>query len=241
MYARAADRRALIDELKHRLKAAAPGLDEIPFDLPPAPEICFEDLCGLFASTSLDELVITMNVRQAAYLFGLVRRTDAAKVIEVGRQWGGATLVIAAAMRGRGDFWSIEDPRRLDYDVEVLGRKLDTPVEDQVADVCGRLGLRVHVLAGDSRTIELETGEVDVVFIDGDHSYDGAMGDFERFGLRVRTGGAVLFDDAVYDDLSEPKHTADVKRVVADVARRADFRVVKTVKRMVHFERIPAR
>jgi hypothetical protein len=50
----------------------------------------------------------------------------------------------------------------------------------------------------------------------------------------------VLFDDAVFDDLSEPAHTAGVKPVVREVAHRADLRLVKTVKRLVHFERVRA-
>jgi predicted O-methyltransferase YrrM len=76
------------------------------------------------------------------------------------------------------------------------------------------------------------------VFIDGDHSFDAAMSDFERFGMRTRVGGAVLFDDAVFDGFSEPGHTADVKRVVREVARRGDFRLVRSVRRLVHFERV---
>lgn len=231
-------RRVFVDELKERIKAGSPGVDRVPFDLPADGGLEFEHLAGLFSSTCLDEFVITMNLRQSAYLFGLIRRMQCGKVIEIGRQWGGSTLLIAAAMQGRGRFWSIDDPHRLQYDLEVRGRRLARPVEHQVADVCGRLGLQAEILVDDPRKIEVETGEVDLVFIDGDHSFDGAMSDFERFGLRTRVGGAVLFDDAVHDDFSEPSHTADVKRVVREVARRGDFRLARTVKRLVHFERI---
>jgi predicted O-methyltransferase YrrM len=237
-YRNDASRRILVDELKERIKADGPAVEHIPFDLPLEPEIGFEHLMGLFASTCLDELISTMNVRQCAYLFGLIRQMDARRVIEVGRQWGGSTVLIAAALRGRGEFWSIDDPSRLDFDIHVRGRSLPRPIEDQVADLCRRLGLRAHLLVGDSRSIEIDTGPVDLVFIDGDHSYAAARSDFERFGTRVRVGGAVLFDDAVYDDFSEPPHTADVKRVVREVGLRGDFALVKTVKRLVHFERI---
>ena len=230
-------RHVVVDELKECIKSQNPGVDKIPFDLPLNDDLGFENLMGLFASTSLDELIITMNVRQSAYLFGLIRRMGAKKIIEIGRQRGGSTLLIAVAMRGKGEFWSIDDPSRLDYDIKGSGQKLDRPVEDQVADICGQLGLKVCVIAGDSRVVEINTGEVDLVFIDGDHSYEWAMSDFQRFGMRVRVGGALLLDDAVYDDFSEPKHTADVKRVVKYIEQRGDFRQVKTVKRMVHFER----
>ncbi len=85
-----------------------PSLDTMPFDLAPTAPLQFEDLAGLFASTSLDHGVIAMTVRQTAYLFGLVRRMKPRKVIEIGRYKGGSTITIAAAMAGQGEFWSID-------------------------------------------------------------------------------------------------------------------------------------
>lgn len=38
--------------------------------------------------------------------------------------------------------------------------------------------------------------EFDVVFIDGDHSFDGASADLNNWGRRVRAGGLVLVHDA---------------------------------------------
>lgn len=162
-----------------------------------------------------------MNVRQSAYVFGLIRSIRLEKVIEIGRQWGGSTLLIASTMEGRGQFRSIDDPQRLRYDIDVLGRNLDRPVENQVAGLCGQLGLNVTPISVDSRTCEIDTGEVDVVFIDGDHAYENARSDFERFGRRVRIGGALLLDDAIEDELFEPSQTADVKRLAREIERPA--------------------
>ena len=228
----------LVDVLLHYMKSRAPDIDQMPFDLPAEDHLDFENLSGLFAATCFDEFIITMNIRQTAYLFGLIRQSKAAKIIEIGMHWGGSTLVIAAAMRGRGEFWSIGDPALLEYDLKQRGRTLGRPVEDQIGDLCRRLGLNVYVLAGKSQDIDIKTGEVDLVFIDGDHSYDAATSDFQRFATRVKMGGAVLLDDAVHDPFYEPRHTADVKRIVQDILRRGDFRLVKTVKRLAHFERI---
>lgn len=49
-----------------------PNLDNMPFDLPIKGQLEFQHLAGLFASTSLDHAVISMPIRQAAYMFGLV-------------------------------------------------------------------------------------------------------------------------------------------------------------------------
>ena len=38
---------------------------------------------------------------------------------------------------------------------------------------------------------------IEVLFIDGDHSYEGAKADFERWSAFVQPGGHVLFHDAV--------------------------------------------
>lgn len=43
----------------------------------------------------------------------------------------------------------------------------------------------------------LEGKEVDLLFIDGDHSYDGVKSDFEMYSPLVRTGGIVAFHDIV--------------------------------------------
>jgi len=80
-----------------------------------------------------------------AYLFGLVRRMDARTVIEIGRYKGGTTLLIAAAMRGQGRFWSI-DIAGLDPHLQPCTVR---PVETQIADLCQRLGLAVELIVGD--------------------------------------------------------------------------------------------
>ncbi|MBI3457053.1 MAG: class I SAM-dependent methyltransferase [Candidatus Rokubacteria bacterium] len=210
-----------------------PTVDTMPFDLPVGDRLEFEHLAGVFASTSLDHGVISMTVRQTAYLFGLVRQMKARKVIEIGRYKGGSTLVIAAAMGGEGQLWSVDigaKERRLFADSP--GR----PFDEQIRDVCQRFGLKVELIVGDSRTVEIETGEVDLVFIDGDHTYDGVRSDFERFGRRARVGGAVLFDDA-FDEGLFKTHSDTVGQLVRDVAE-GKFRLVRAVNRLAHLERV---
>jgi predicted O-methyltransferase YrrM len=36
---------------------------------------------------------------------------------------------------------------------------------------------------------------IDVLFLDGDHSYDGCLRDFISFNSFVRRGGIIVFDD----------------------------------------------
>jgi predicted O-methyltransferase YrrM len=213
-----------------------PNLDNMPFDLPVKDRLQFEHLAGLFASTSLDHGVISMPIRQAAYLFGLIREIKPQKVIEIGRYKGGSTLLIAAAMDGEGEFWSVDIGAK---EARLQGIKTARSFDEQLADASRRLGLKVNIIVGDSRTLEVDTGEVDLVFIDGDHSYEGVRNDFERFGRRVRVGGAVLFDDA-FDEGIFKTHSDTVGRLVQEIGAGGEFKIVRAVNRMAHLERIRA-
>jgi predicted O-methyltransferase YrrM len=182
----------------------------------------------------LDHAVISMPIRQAAYIFGLIRRTKPRKVIEIGRYKGGSTLLIAAAMNGDGQFWSIDIGEK---ETRLSDGKGSRPYDAQTADACNRFGLNVHMIIGDSRTIEIDTGRVDLVFIDGDHRYEGVKSDFERFGRRIREGGSVLFDDS-FDEGIFKTHSDTVGRLVQEVQAEGRFRLVKVVNRLAHLERI---
>lgn len=85
--------------------------------------------------------------------------------------------------------------------------------------------------------ILIQGGEVDLVFIDGDHSYEGVRSDFERWGRRVRIGGAVLLDDAFDEDVF--KSCADtVRRFVDEIVSDGDFKLAKRINQMAHLERV---
>jgi predicted O-methyltransferase YrrM len=212
-----------------------PNLDNMPFDLTADKGLQFEHLAGLFASTSLDHAVAAMPVRQGAYLFGLARQMKAAKVIEIGRYKGGSTLLLGAAMNGDGKLWSIDIGEK---EARMYQGEKTRSFDDQLRDVCSKFGLKnVDVIVGDSRTLEIETGEVDLVFIDGDHTYEGVKNDFERFGRRLRVGGALLFDDTFDEELFKT-HTESVGRLVREILDEGYFKLVKGVNRLAHLERV---
>jgi|AntRauTorcE11897_2_1112592.scaffolds.fasta_scaffold01629_5 predicted O-methyltransferase YrrM len=60
------------------------------------------------------------------------------------------------------------------------------------------------------KIVEEETnGEVDILFIDGDHSEKGVIKDFELYSPLIKKGGFIVFDD--YEDA---KHSPEVKPTV---------------------------
>lgn len=153
----------------------------------------FEDLAFMFSSNQLNHGVASLQIDEAALLYRLARDVRTGPVAEIGRFKGGSTVMFASALPADGELWSydLHVALRPDMSGELLDRELD--------DALTRLGVRnkVHLVVGDSRTIDPPPAPLALLFIDGDHSYEGAKADFERWGAFVQPGGHVLFHDAV--------------------------------------------
>jgi cephalosporin hydroxylase len=79
-------------------------------------------------------------------------------------------------------------------------------------------------LEGDSQTYEMVsrlkelTNEVDILFIDGDHSYQAVINDFMLYEGLVKSGGYIVFDD--YRDEGCPGTKEAVDEIVESVKER---------------------
>ena len=81
----------------------------------------------------------------------------------------------------------------------------------------GMWGHRHYQVHGDSKEIgKTWPDPVDMVFVDGDHSYGGCRGDIEAWAPHVRTGGVIAIHD--YDALHRGDNTwyAPIVRAVDD-------------------------
>jgi cephalosporin hydroxylase len=65
--------------------------------------------------------------------------------------------------------------------------------------------------------------EVDMLFIDGDHTYPGALQDWEMYSPLVRPGGLIIFHDIAYGRLKDPDSEIKAGKVFDEV--RGDLRV----------------
>jgi predicted O-methyltransferase YrrM len=87
-------------------------------------------------------------------------------------------------------------------------------------------------LQGNSQTYEMvsmlkqEIDSIDLLFIDGDHFYQGVINDFMLYNDIVNQGGYILFDD--YNDV---EYSPEVKLAVDDIIKsHADkFRIIGTL------------
>jgi predicted O-methyltransferase YrrM len=153
----------------------------------------FEDLAFMFSSNQLNHGVASLQIDEAALLYRLARDVESGQVAEIGRFKGGSTIVFASALPAGVELWSYDFHVALRPDMP--GKELD----EELRGALVRFGLdgKVHLLVADSRTAEPPPGELALLFIDGDHSYEGAKADFDRWSTFVRPGGHVLLHDAV--------------------------------------------
>jgi len=72
------------------------------------------------------------------------------------------------------------------------------------------------------------------VLIDASHTYEDVQIDFERWGKRLRKGGALILDDAV-TGLFHTRITGEA-RLLQEIDGKG-FRLLKTVDNFAHLER----
>src|SRR4051794_4266291 len=153
----------------------------------------FEDLAFLFSSNQLNHGVASLQLDEAALLYRLARDAQRGPFVEIGRFKGGSTIIFASALADGVELWSydLHVALRADMPGDVLDAELTAALE--------RYGLadKVHLVVGDSRKVPFPADDIEFLFIDGNHSYEGAKADYERWSALVRGGGHLLFHDAV--------------------------------------------
>ena len=77
----------------------------------------------------------------------------------------------------------------------------------------------VKGLSNSKTVLNTITGvKVDILFIDGDHTYKGVKQDFSNYEHLVRAGGFIVFDDYL-----DSKYSPDVKKAVDDIVKELDL------------------
>jgi precorrin-6B methylase 2 len=141
----------------------------------------FEDLSFLFWSSPLNRRLIRLDLDEAAALYKVVKSIPNAQGVEIGRFKGGSTLLLAAAVGPQGRLFSVDTEPQDDHGLNGILRQTD-------------LLDRVELLVADANEVEHDR-HIDFVFIDGDHSYEGAKRDHNKWGAKVRPGGFIIHHD----------------------------------------------
>jgi len=221
---------------KHLLHAATrPEVSAERFpEVPAWPERVdgFEDLAFLFTSSQLNHGVASLRLDEAAFLYGLVRGLGTARIVEIGRFKGGSTFIAASAMSPGSTVvsYDLHIPLRDDLQGPDLDRELEAALT--------RYGLAdgVTLVVGDSRVVDLPEPGIDLLFIDGDHTYEGASADLRRWSPLVRPGGHLVLHDAV-DTGGYGNVYPGIARAVDELLARSDFEAARGAGTMAHLVR----
>lgn len=153
---------------------------------------------GLLHS-AMNDIWLSGLGNSAYLLYGLVRSSQAKVVVEIGSARGRSTCFMGMALRenGGGVVYAIDPHAATQWND---ADSVDT--FEIITTNIARLGLEEHV-----KILRTTSGEaarswdkpIDVLFIDGDHSYEGVKRDWELFSPFVRRFGTVVFHDTLWD------------------------------------------
>lgn len=159
-----------------------------------------------------------------APLLALAAAREPAAILEIGSAAGGSFFAWCDIARADAKIVAIDLPG-LYGDAQ--------PTEDSLQEYA-KAGQEAVILWGDSHdpAVVQQARQIapryDLIFIDGDHSYDGVKADYETYAPLVRPGGLIAFHDIVETTLSAettggpievPRFWAELKRT----ARHAEF------------------
>jgi cephalosporin hydroxylase len=104
----------------------------------------------------------------------------------------------------------------------VISIDLGTPIDESIVHTninkLNKFNNSYNYLKGNSQTYEMVNklkkliNEIDILFIDGDHSYQGVINDFLLYEKLIKKGGYIVFDD--YND---SQYSPEVKIAVNDI------------------------
>lgn len=166
----------------------------------------------------------------SAILYGLVRSMKPEVCVEIGSARGKSTCAIASGLKenGRGKLYAIDPHMPTDWNdyysvdtFDILRRNIST------------LGLtnQVEIIRSLSDEASRDWAHViDLIFIDGDHSYEGVKRDWDMFVKHVSRFGVVVFHDTMWDirpnpELTRTRPNIGVPRFV-DELRRQGYPVI---------------
>lgn len=156
-------------------------------------------------------------------LFGLVHAMRPSVCVEIGSARGQSACFVGMALKrvGHGHLYAIDPHQATAWN--------DADSSDTYAEL--RRNLRasgverqVTILRQYSSDAAKEwTRPIDLLFIDGDHSYEGVKRDWDAFAPHVREFGLVVFHDTLWERQPDPgwrREDMGVPRFVDDLRRR---------------------
>jgi len=163
----------------------------------------------------------------AMSLFSLAVSTRATNVLEIGRFKGLSTLALASALKFIDAGWEESSHHKqrpdIDYPAFEAPRQrrlisIDPVPTAEATALIERAGLTKYVAFVNYRSDAVKVqGELDLLFIDGDHSYEGCARDVMQYVPFVRPGGYFILHDYYGWFDKNGVNNSPIKKVVDEI------------------------
>ena len=175
-------------------------------------------------SRLLDEIPFVSGLGDSAWLlYGLARSLQPEVCVEIGSARGKSACFVGQALKqnGKGKLYAIDPHAKTDWN-DIMS--VDT--YDVMRKHLESLGLldRVEIVRKTAEQAALNWNlTIDLLFIDGDHSYEGVKKDWELFTPHLSPFGVVVFHDTTWeidpanrststrDDMGVPRFVDDLR------------------------------
>lgn len=158
------------------------------------------------AEQKLAAMDINSGLGDSAWLlYGLARSMKPEVCVEIGSARGKSTCYVGLALKrnGRGKLFAIDPHTTTNWnDVQSVDTFPIIQANLQQAGVAEQVEI-VRKTSGEA--IKGWDKKIDLIFIDGDHSYEGVKNDWELFLPHLKEFGMVVFHDTIWDLRPDPK------------------------------------
>jgi len=149
---------------------------------------------------SLEEIDFYSGLGDSAYLlYGLARALKPKVAVEIGSARGKSACYVGTALKenGSGKLFAIDPHTRTDWND---ADSVDTLDEIRRNIKSLKLEKQVEIIRQTSeRAAQRWMLPIDMLFIDGDHSYEGVKRDWELFVPHMSKFGIVVFHDTMWE------------------------------------------
>lgn len=148
------------------------------------------------------------------------------QVVGIGVEYGRSTAAFLKASKAA--IFGVELAPKAEYELNIVEASFS--VDD------------ANILVGDSKQVgkAWSFGAIDFLFIDGDHSYEGCLGDIQAWVDHVRPGGFMAFHDVAQPTNKLPHYLHfEVERAIQEwfqFATLENWRLVETVDTIAVFQ-----
>lgn len=184
-------------------------------------QLNFEDMAFLFNCSNANRGIIRQNFDEAALLWKAVKLSKG-HILEIGRYRGGSTILLSAAAGDR----------------KVCSIDINPPPFSSLLENLSN----VILITGNSRNVDVLNSTIGLLFIDGDHSYEGVQEDTKLYWSSLEVGGLAVYHDATAypypNGVIESQFHSGVAKVCKDLIESKSAKQIETAGSSLLLEKL---